>query len=77
MTGPEHYLRSQELLHEASGDDNEYAWAALMIAGAQVHATLALAAATAESGRPGGLGTPSGMHQTRYQHWDAAMGVPK
>ncbi len=40
MNGPEHYAEAERLL---SGDE-------LDLAAAQVHATLALAAATAESG---------------------------
>ena len=50
MTGPDHYRRAEELaakaheyLGQAEGQDSAAAWAAI----AQVHATLALAAATA------------------------------
>jgi hypothetical protein len=58
MTGPEHYREAEELLLRAS-DDSAYDSAydidvgrftsADLIAQAQVHATLALAAATAEA----------------------------
>jgi hypothetical protein len=54
VTGPEHYVAAEGLLvragsPEASGDQERHA-----VAAAQVHATLALAAATAlnESGLP-------------------------
>lgn len=47
-SGPEHYLRAEQLLDEAAGlaavDDGPSTMATL--AAAQVHATLALAAAT-------------------------------
>ncbi|OLT36737.1 hypothetical protein BJF79_30670 [Actinomadura sp. CNU-125] len=48
MTGPEHYQRAEELLDRSDGDDPETA--AVRVAQAQVHATLALAAATAMTG---------------------------
>lgn len=46
MTGPEHYREAERLLAEAF-DDSETASAKEILAEAQVHATLALAAATA------------------------------
>ena len=56
MTGPEHYRKAESLLRK--GDT-------LDIAEAQVHATLALAAATALAARMGyGLGDAAG------QAWD-------
>ena len=46
-TGPEHYRRAEDLLHQAydlpAGSGNEFG----ALIAAQVHATLALAAATA------------------------------
>ena len=51
MTGPEHYRRAQELAEMAGEDptdpDAPYAHEAYLLAAAQVHATLALTAATA------------------------------
>ena len=44
MTGPEHYLEAEDLLKEVDGLGND---TANHLALAQVHATLALAAATA------------------------------
>ena len=51
VTGPEHYRRAENLAEEAYnqfGDDQEFA--AGLAAVAQIHATLALAAATALGG---------------------------
>jgi hypothetical protein len=48
MTGPEHFLRAEQLAEEAHnhlGQDDEQATAAVWAAVAQVHATLAVAAA--------------------------------
>ena len=48
MTGPEHFLRAEQLAEEAHnhlGQDEEQATAAVWAAVAQVHATLAVAAA--------------------------------
>jgi hypothetical protein len=56
MTGPEHYREAERLeqlaVHEYGGsrDDDTHPQWTLTIARAQVHATLALTAATAESG---------------------------
>ena len=51
MTGPEHYRKAEELLREAAldfdGSDRQHAFAVFARERAQVHATLALAAATA------------------------------
>lgn len=68
MTGPEHYREAERLLEDANvysrRDDAEpAAWAAL-ISEAQVHATLALAAATALN-RPDG----EGMVRDDYREW--------
>lgn len=45
MTGPEHYREAEQLAAQAHTVDQEYAM--YLVAKAQVHATLALAAATA------------------------------
>lgn len=52
MTGPEHYREAERLGHMAQGQ--ELAWAMFTVAQAQVHATLALAAATAINDYPDG-----------------------
>lgn len=52
MTGPEHYLRAETLLREAQTELEEFK--ANTLAMAQVHATLALAAATAGNDPDGG-----------------------
>ena len=68
MTGPEHYRKAEELtakahdyLGQGEGQDSAAVWAAV----AQVHATLALAAATA-------LGTAT---VAEPQAWHAAAGT--
>ena len=52
MNGPNHYKEAERLIHRAGGSDPELA--SQYLAEAQVHATLALAAATLHSGRGGG-----------------------
>lgn len=47
MTGPEHYTRAEQLLREVRDGHQEGTDVAAILAAAQVHATLALAAATA------------------------------
>jgi hypothetical protein len=58
VTGPEHYKAAEQCLKEAhipSGNRAQPGWltADELVAEAQVHATLALAAATALAGEPG------------------------
>ena len=70
MTGAEHYAAAEALLDEATGNPER-------IATAQVHATLALAAATAMASRL--VETEDGpeiaaMDPTDQQHWDNAAG---
>ena len=67
MTGPEHYLEAERLtviddLHEPPTSGN--------IALAQVHATLALAAATAMA-----TYSQDGMSMTEFAAWDKVCGV--
>ena len=51
MTGPEHYLEAERLLGALAGKDRgTFPQEDRVVAEAQVHATLALAAATALSG---------------------------
>jgi hypothetical protein len=60
VTGPEHYRKAEELLEEA--ESSGAAWPAEK---AQVHATLALAAATALHG------------VIDHRHWFEAMETPR
>jgi hypothetical protein len=62
MTGPEHFRAAELLLAEAGAQPAQAS--ARSIATAQVHATLALAAATALHG------------VTDQRHWFEAMGTP-
>lgn len=65
MTGPEHYQAAERLLKDKHRDDST-------VAEAQVHATLALAAATALGARMGfGLGNDAG------QAWDSVTAPAK
>ena len=50
MTGPEHYSYAEQLLDEAGDAENGSDHERYLVAAAQVHATLALAAATALPG---------------------------
>jgi hypothetical protein len=65
MTGPEHYTEAERLIRGPYANDTD---AADSLAEAQVHATLALAAATASAG---------GMSGTAAQAWDKATGVER
>ncbi|MGW5054939.1 hypothetical protein [Actinokineospora sp. NPDC004072] len=64
MTGPERYRAAEQLLSEVDevGDDPPLAVAARteLLAWAQLHATLAVAAATALAAEPSGLPTENG-----------------
>lgn len=46
MTGPQHYLRAEFLLKQATTKDHQEGELIAMMSAAQAHATLALAAAT-------------------------------
>lgn len=59
MTGPEHYRAAEQLI-EAHGDG-----VPTMLALAQVHATLALAAATAEHSAAAYYGDTGNVHWAR------------
>lgn len=77
MNGPEHYREAEQLLDAAfastattfEGDNPE---ADRLIAAAQVHATLAHAAATAMSATGA-----AGMAPIDFKAWDAAAGVQR
>ncbi len=66
MTGPDHYRKAEELLGKAEEllEAAESAGATWSLQQAQVHATLALAAATALRG------------VTDHRHWFEATGAP-
>lgn len=70
MTGPEHYQEAECLLRQAYdrnyGSDEERYY----VAAAQVHATLALAAATA-------LRTQEGPTPSDWSAWRRAAGTPR
>lgn len=72
-TGPEHYLEAERLLEQANviqHDNGPDCGSEEVIAEAQVHATLALAAATAMASPA----TRSGMHNVDYDAWDKVCG---
>lgn len=71
MTGPEHYLAAEELLLTADAYEQDSAplTAASRRAEAQVHATLALAAATALAV----LGADDGLPTADYRAWNKAV----
>lgn len=67
MTGPEHYTRAEQLLREVRDGHQEGTDVAAILAAAQVHATLALTAATALTPKPGSL------HFNNTNAWKAAV----
>jgi len=71
MTGPEHYEEAERLINDAR-HDHDRDRATYLLAEAQVHATLALAAATALSDP-----TRSGPRTTipEWNAWQQASGV--
>lgn len=75
MTGPEHYLRAEVLaltaLSATDDPSEDPAVGAAIASLAQVHATLALAAATALSGLRDGMPFIDGLH------WAAAVAENK
>lgn len=87
MNGPEHFIEAERLIDLAANTDTQdpledVEVAQYRIACAQVHATLALAAATAMAGRSSAGGVVSngaaqhvGMHGSDFSAWDAAAGV--
>ena len=73
MTGPEHYQRAADMAARVADRLTEIGHASTRetLALAQVHATLALAAATALNDGGGGMATAD------YQAWtEAASGMP-
>jgi hypothetical protein len=81
VTGPEHYREGEQWLAdavEAMAPDADMGYLAWKVSVAQVHATLALAAATAMAAYPkqddDGL-TVKGMHGVDYDAWNDVAGV--
>lgn len=77
MTGPEHYREAERLAAMAHrftyGDANNPAVGAALAAEAQVHATLALTAATAMQAAVDG--SEPGMGSAEFHEWYQAAGV--
>ncbi len=70
MTGPEHYVRAEQLTATAEDEtERPDSWRLLMLSAAQAHATLALAAATALQ-VPGG--EDAGMYIADVEQWETA-----
>lgn len=69
MTGPEHYLEAERLIGLAA-EFNTPSLATEARQIAQVHASLALAAATAMA-----ADSNDGMHQLDFEAWDEVCGV--
>jgi hypothetical protein len=72
-TGPEHYQAAERLINAATsegGSANDTTIARACTALAQVHATLAQAAATAMAAYPNG----TGMHSDDFNAWDKVAG---
>ncbi|WP_458089326.1 hypothetical protein [Streptomyces malaysiensis] len=72
MNGPEHYRQAEGLLNEADHIGREGGDTGELIAAAQVHATLALAAATALIDE-----TPRSDIFSNYRAWQDAAGSPE
>ncbi|WP_330349237.1 hypothetical protein [Streptomyces sp. NBC_00582] len=84
MTGPEHYREAERLTEQSKtwanadmgrkahlSSEERIAYRMADLAEAQVHATLAQAAATAMSGTESG-----GMARVDFNAWDGVAGVP-
>ncbi|RMB85592.1 hypothetical protein [Streptomyces shenzhenensis] len=74
MTGPEHYTRAEQLLREVRDGHQEGTDVAAILAAAQAHSTLALAAATALNDHSADEG---GMPLLDHRAWAEAAGVWK
>ena len=75
-TGPEHYQEAERLIKWVTnhdGDIHNGKDTAACLAAAQVHATLAQAAAVAMAGRAVG-GQPVGVANVDFDAWDTAAG---
>lgn len=74
MTGPEHYARAEELLAATMRRGVFSEGSEPIVAVAQVHATLALAAATALGLRGETANTYGGMSTPESDRWAAVLG---
>lgn len=74
MDGPDHYREAERLLVLSEGDPAELT--DYRVAAAGVHATLAVAAATAMAGCMDSSGN-TGLSCRDAVAWDAAAGVPE
>lgn len=71
MTGPDHYREAEDLLNSAENEQTGSDTERYFLGAAQVHATLALAAATALNNHdPNG----NGMPKKEYTAWFSAAG---
>lgn len=70
MTGPEHYTRAEQLLREVRDGHQEGTDVAAILAAAQAHATLALAAVTATSASLDGEPDSGMPHSEATAWWD-------
>jgi len=68
VTGPEHFAEAERLLAEAVAEPGSGELVKYFMAAAQVHATLALAAATA-------LQDIGSIHDLEYQAWRKTAGT--
>jgi hypothetical protein len=73
MTGPEHYREAETQLELAAGSEGGSHTERYALAAAQVHATLALVAATAMQAPVDG--SEPGMAVDEYRAWYSAAGV--
>ncbi|MET9321506.1 hypothetical protein ABZX75_15145 [Streptomyces sp. NPDC003038] len=71
MTGPEHYLQAEEYLQESYNNTTGSDLERYYLTAAQVHATLALAAATAFA--PHRLG----VNRAEWKAWQDAARTPE
>ena len=71
MTGPEHYQLAERII-EASDQPGNGPARDVLLANAQVHATLALAAATAMASS-----CADGMYDRDWRAWSRVCGAPR
>lgn len=74
MTGPDHYTRAEQLLREVRDGHQEGTDVAAILSAAQVHAALALAAATALNDH-GDEVSGGGMPLDDLNQWRETVGI--
>lgn len=72
MTGPEHYTEAERLIAGAHAEAKEAGVYGMLLAEAQVHATLALAAVHAMSAACDG--ESAGLTSTEWRAWNRVAG---